>query len=405
MKTWQRRTGLAVGGLSLLAVIAYAFGPRSVPVDIGEVLNGTLIVTVDDDGMTRVRDLYRVSAPVSGTLRRIALEAGDPVKAGRTLLATIDPHEPGLLDARARAEAEARVSSAESRVEQATAARQSLEEKVELARSERKRIDGMYRDKIASARERERAERDLAALEEELRAAVAAIKIASFELELARAGLARSQPGDGGGDRPADRRLEIVSPIDGRVFRVLRESGGVVNIGEALLDLGDPSRLEIVADYLSVDAVRVKPGARVMIEGWGGKKILNGRVRMVEPSGFTKISALGVEEQRVNVIADFTDPPETRPALGDGFRVELRIVVQERANVLKVPVAGLFHHGKGWEVYRVIEDRARRRRVRIGMRTGLEAEVTGGLEEGDRVILYPGDDVEDGTWVVSRQRD
>lgn len=386
--------------------LGYAFWPQPVDVDLAKVERGSLQVTVDEDGKTRIREMYLVSAPLAGRLLRIDMEAGDPVVAGRTLLATIEPPDPNLLDARTIAQAEARVKAAE-------AALKKMEPMTEQARAaqayaEAELVRARKAGNAVSKSEFENAEYEYRRTSEEQRSMRIQEEIAQFELEQAQAALLRTRPRDDDAagktipDGNGDWTFTIYSPINGSVLRVLQESAAVVTAGTPLLELGDPLDLEAEVDVLSRDAVKIHPGARVLLEHWGGEEPLVGRVRLVEPSGFTKISTLGVEEQRVNVIVDFVDPPATRQTLGDGFRVEARIVIDEADDVLKVPTSALFRVGKQSAVFKVVDGVARQEIVKIGRQNGLEAEVLDGLSAGDEVVIHPSDQVEDG--VHLRQR-
>jgi HlyD family secretion protein len=384
--------------------LGYAFWPQPVDVDLATVDRGALQVTVDEDGKTRIREKYVVSAPLAGRLLRIDMDAGDPVEAGKTLLATIEPRDPELLDARTIAQAEARVRAAEATLkkmepmmEQVRAAQAYAEAELTRARSAGSAV---------SKSELENAEYENRRSSEEQRSTRIQEEIARFELEQAKAALLRTRPRENNGDDSAPNgngwTFTIYSPINGQVLRVLQESAAVVTAGTPLLELGDALDLEAEIDVLSRDAVKIKPGAKVLFEHWGGDRDLLGRVRLVEPSGFTKISTLGVEEQRVNVIVDFVDPPESRTALGDGFRVEARVVIDEADDVLKVPTSALFRVGKESAVFKVVDDVVHEQIVKVGRQNGLEAEVLEGLADGDRVVIHPSDQIEDG--VVVRQR-
>ncbi len=379
----------------ILGALGYwAFRPSPVPADFGTVERGALQVTVNEEGRTRVRDRYVVSAPVPGRMRRIELEPGDPVVARKTLVAQFEPSAPALLDVRTRAELDARVSGAESAVGAARAERDRMRAERAFAESELKRAKQLLAEKVISARELELAERQAQTVERAVQSAEFSVRTAEFQLQQARASLTPSRSGGA--------TIPLYSPVNGVVLRRLQESEAVVPTGQPLLEIGDIKDLEIVSDLLSSAAVRVRAGQSVLIEQWGGDTPLRGRVRRVEPSGFTKISALGVEEQRVNTIVDFDDPPERRPAIGDGYRVEVRIIVSSRENVLKVPVSSLVRHGTDWALYAVENDRAVRRIVQIGDRNGLEAEITGGLSGDERIIVYPSDAITDGVKVVAR---
>jgi HlyD family secretion protein len=392
----RNRKVLAVLGF-VAFLLVMALWPESVPVDLARVEQGTLLVTVEEEGETRVRDRFLVSAPVAGQVLRIALEPGDPVREDETVLATFLPAAPHLLDARTRAEAEAAVAAARATLGGARAEEQRAEAALTLARSELERHRELFQQKIVSRQALDAAETAARAAGEALRAAEFAMASAEHQLEMARAGLMQAT----GGAR-AGEPIEIRSPIDGVVFKRYRWSEAVVPAGEPLLELGDPRQLEIVSDLLSTDAVRVSRGDPVLIEQWGGDETLRGRVRLVEPSGFMKISALGVEEQRVNVIVDFEDPVEAWEKLGDGYRVEVRVVVWEGEDVLKVPTSSLFRKGEGWAVFALDAGRARLIPIELGRRNGLEAQVVSGLEAGQEVVVHPSDTLEDAAWVVPR---
>lgn len=415
MKSWLTWILIAIG-LTLVGLIGWSFMPKPVEVDMAAVERGTVLVTVDEDGKTRIREKYVVSTPLAGRLLRINMDPGDVVQAGETLLATIEPRDPELLDARAIAQAEARVNAAESAVKK-------TEPMLKQARIEQGYAETQLARMRASQEVMTEEEVDIAkaryeAASEELRSAKFAQEIAEFELEQARAALLRSRPrsetesdlqqlpnGDDAeenGTNVNGWNHNIRSPITGRVLRVFQESSAVVTAGMSLLELGDPNDLEVEIDVLSSDAVKIQPGDRVMLEHWGGDRVLNARVRLVEPSGFTKISTLGVEEQRVNVIVDLADPVEQRRNLGDGFRVEARIVVAEATDVLRIPASSLFRPKEGWAVFKVVDGRAVETKVVPGNQNGLEAEIREGLSEGDQVIIHPSDKIADGVMVEQR---
>ena len=386
--------------LAVLGALAYGFWPAPVLVDVGRVSRGAMRVTVDEDGRTRIRERYLVAAPLAGRVSRITLKPGDPVEAGKTVLARIDPSDPALLDPRARAEAQAKVSAAEAALEQAGAAVQRTSAALEQAQTETLRLRQLQGKATGQEHELEIAITTEAIRAAEAKAGVFARDIARFELEQARAALVRTHPvAEGQAD---DWRFDIAAPISGRVLRVLHESAGVVTPGTPLIEVGDPQDLELEIDVLSSDGVAVRPGAPVSIEHWGGPAPLRGVVRLVEPAAFLKVSALGVEEQRVNVIIDLVDPPEARTGLGDAFRVEARIVTWESSDVLRVPASALFRTAQSWAVYAVVNGRAQRRAVELGRRNSNDAEVVSGLAEGEEVILYPGDRVREGARVEPR---
>ena len=397
---------LVAWGLGLLVVflLILALRPNPVPADFAVVERGALRVSIHEEGETRVRDRFVVSAPLAGQVLRIGLEPGDPVQERKTILATFMPSDPTPLDVRNRATTEARIKAAQAALGQARANRERAEAQLAFARAQFERSRRLAQQGIVSKDQLEKAELDVRTKEEELRADEFALRNASHELEVARTSLIQTNEEDAGrsGKRRSRRPIVLHSPVDGVILRRLRESQAVVPAGEPLLELGDPTDLEIVTDLLSTDAVHVRPGNQVLIEQWGGGTPLHGQVRRVEPSGFTKISALGVEEQRVNVIVDFKDPHQAWEALGDGYRVEVRIIIWERDEVLKVPTSSLFRHGGNWAVFTVQDEKAMRRLVEIGQQNGLEGEVLSGLSEGDRVIIHPSDDISEGVAIALR---
>jgi HlyD family secretion protein len=348
-------------------------------------------VTVDEDGETRVRDRFVISAPVSGRLQRIAFEPGDTVVRGGSALARITPAAAPLLDPRTRAELSAGVEAARAVVGQAGAERDRAATALTRTRSTLRRQQELMKAGAIAGDELEAAETAVATGEEALRAAEFMATRAEYELQLARARM--TAPSASGG------AVDIVSPIDGVVLRRMRQSESVVPVGEPLLEIGAPDRIEIVADLLSTDAVRIAVGADVLIDQWGGDHTLRGRVRRIEPSGFMKVSALGVEEQRVNVLIDFVEPAEAAP-LGDGYRVEVRVVLWEEADVLRVPVGSLFRQGEDWATFVVEADTARLRPVQLGQRNEDYGQVVSGLDAGATVVLHPPDTLSDGTRVV-----
>jgi HlyD family secretion protein len=366
-------------------------------------------VTVDEDGRTRIRERYVVSAPLAGRLPRIQLHPGDEVTSGRTVVAAIEPTDPGLLDARARAEAEARLGAAAAAREEALPNLERARAAHDYAAADLRRVRQTFENHTATGRELDAAEEKERRTHQELKAAEFAVRVAEFERDLAQAALNYTQPGDraradaGESQCPPDHAgFEIQSPVGGRVLRVFQESATVVRPGDRLLEVGDPADLEVEVDVLSRDAVRIRPGTRLFLEDWGGGEPLAARVRVVEPAAFTKVSSLGVEEQRVYVVADFVDPPEKRATLGDAYRVEARIVVWAADDVLKVPAGALVRDGDGWAVFTVAAGRVRLRRVEVGQRNATDAEVLGGLVEGDQVIPYPSDQIRPGLRVVTR---
>jgi len=385
--------------LVLGAALWVVLRPPRITVDLGRVERGDIRVTVDEDGRTRVRERYVVTTPLAGRMDRIALNEGDDIRRGETILVRLDASDPSLLDARTTAELEARVRAAQAAMDRMSAQRIAASAAMEFAQTEAMRVETASRDRAVAPREIDDANLAVTLRTQEAHAAEFAVQIAKFELEQAQAALGHASP------RADDSSwtLAIPSPIDGRVLRVLRDSAGFVGAGTPLLEVGDPQDLEIEVDVLSADAVRVRPGAPVRIERWGGGEALSGIVRTVEPSGFTKISALGVEEQRVNVIIDFAGDPAARRALGDGFRIEASITVEERWNVLRAPTGAFFRYGGRWCAYRRDGERAVRVAVDLGARTDHFVEVLGGIDDGAEVVLYPSDRIQDGVRVVGAE--
>jgi HlyD family secretion protein len=354
-------------------------------------------VSLDHEGRTRVRERYVVAAPVAGRMLRISLEPGDPVTAGRTVLARVLPGAPALLDVRARAGAEAQVQVASANLARATAQRDEAREAGNYARAEAERMRSLNANGLATSQQRDAADADARLKARALEAADAAVEAAARDLDVARSVLYEGRP------QAAGRVAEVRAPVNGVLLRRLHESEAVVAQGEPLVELADLADLEVVADFLSTDAVRIRAGMPVMIDRWGGASPLKARVERVEPSGFMKISALGVEEQRVWVVMAFADSREAWAALGDGYRVEARVIVWQQPDVLKVDTSSLFRQGDDWAVFGIEAGAARLRVVRVGQRNDTEAEVTRGLEAGVQVVAYPSDQITDGSRVEPRR--
>lgn len=396
-KTRRRRGLSAVLAILLVGMFVAAVMPKPVQVDMVTVEQGDLLVTVDEDGQTRVKDRYVIDAPLDGHVGRIEIDAGDPVEEG-AVVARIVPLSPPLLDARTKAEAEARLAAAEAAKRQAGATISRAQAAVQLASLEAERQANLGPSGATSMQAVEQSEFELRGKREELSSARFAARVAEHEAHVAEAALGRL----GAKGLKGDEQLEVHAPVGGRVLNVFRQSEGVVRSGAELLEIGDPQALEIVVDVLTSDAVGIRRGANVVIERWGGERPLKGHVRTVEPSAFTRVSALGVDEQRVNVIIDLDDPPEVWADLGDGYRVEARIVVHEAKKVVKVHDSAVFRDGDGWAVYRVDDRKAVLTPIEVGARNGLEVEVVTGLEPGMLVVAHPGEQVEDGRSVRSR---
>ena len=381
------------------AFLAWAFVPSAVPVDVSAVEVGPMTVRVEGEGQTRVKDIYAISAPVGGRLMRIETEAGDRVVAGQTRLAVIEPADPTILDSRTRAEAEATAQAAEETLALASADVERARAELGFARAELYRARKLSQNGTISKRALDMAELEVATRAAEVKSAEATRKVREHELQTARARLLT--PTADGTDGQCC--VAITAPIDGQVLRVLHESAGVVSAGEALMELGDPRHLEVVVDVLTSDAARIREGAAVAIENWGGAA-LNGVVRRVEPFGYTKISVLGIEEQRIDVIIDFTDPASLPASLGHGFRVEVGIEAWRGDSILKAPMSALFRVEGGWGVYVMDEGKARLARLEVGHMNGREAQVLSGLRSGDEVVLHPSDRIADQVSLTRREK-
>lgn len=380
--------------LALVAAVYLATRTPAVEVEVGRVTRGPITVAINDLAETRVHDLYMVSAPITGVVQRVPLKPGARVIADETLLARIVPVQPGTIDARTLAQIQANVRSLQAQGQAASAQIQESEAALDLAERQLARTRVLRQQGFATqaALDQQNAGRDRALAA--LRAARAAERATRESEAAVRAALITDSRSNGRG------AVDVRAPISGFVLTVPQESERVVPAGTPLLALGDSNRLELVTDLLSSDAVQVAPGAAVSIEDWGGERSLHGRVRLVEPYGFLKISALGVEEQRVNVVIDFTDAREAWARLGHGFRATVRIATWSAANAVRVPIGALFRRGDEWHLFRVGEaGRAEDVAIQVGRMNDQWAEVRHGLAPGDRVILHPGDKVADGVRV------
>ena len=392
---WIKRGILYAIGLAIIGAIVHGLMPKPVAVEIVGAQRQSIQITVDEEGMTRVRDRFTVTVPIGGTIERIALKPGDTITAGAKIT-VLRPVRPTMLDARQLTEARAAVWASEAGLQQAKAAVRAAFAEFDFAASEHARARQLLAKKHVSQGQVDAA----ATREEAARAALESARFgeqaAQFRLQMAKATLLTSN------DETRVAELAITAPVDGKVLRVLREDEGTVRAGEALLEIGNPQALEVVVDLLSRDAVRVQQGAKVYIERWGGEEALQGTVRTVEPHGYTKISALGVEEQRVNIIIDFDGPNSAWQKLGDGYRVETRILVSETARVLTLPSSALFEDKGRQAVFVVESDKAVLRHVRVGANNGLHAEILDGIDADTRVITHPSDALSDGASISSR---
>jgi len=394
----RAKIGFLATAAVVIAGLIYGFAPRAIPVDVAAVIIAPLAVTVEEEGKTRVRERYVVSSPVAGYVRRITLRVGDAVAAGQ-VIAVIEPSRAEALDPRSRAQAEAKVSAAQAALAAAQENARAAAAAAQLAQQERVRAESLRKSNFVSAQAVDTARSAETRARAGEQAAAEEVKVARFELDMARAAVA-SVNRLGSGD--AAERVQVRAPVAARVLKLARESEGAVSAGQALIEIGNPASLEVEVELLSTHAVKIAPGSKVIIDRWGGEQPLEGSVRVVEPSGFTKISALGVEEQRVRVIVDIHSPRETWARLADGYRVEARFVLWQGERVLQLPTSALFRQGAGWAVFVVDGEHARLRPVEPGQRAGLATEVKSGLREGDRVVAHPDEKLSDGVRVRLR---
>jgi len=394
----RRRIFIITVAVIIILALAYGFMPKPLPVDVAQALPGPMRVTIDEEGKTRVRDRFVISAPVAGFLRRIELEVGDPVKKGQ-VVAELEPLRSSVLDPRARAEALAAVSSAQAALHAAKENAHAAEAAAEYAKKNFERQKELFGKGYTAKDTVEQADADAKRTEASLLSAEAAVRAARSEMERAQSLLGHSAA-EGAADR--ERIVAVRAPAAGRLLKLHHESEGVVNSGDPIIDIGDPEKIEVKVEVLSADAVRIKAGTPVLFERWGGAEPLSGAVRIVEPAAFTKVSSLGVEEQRVLVIADITSLPETWKRLGDAYRVEASFIIWEGRDVLQVPASALFRKGEGWAVFIYENRRARLREVIVNHRNGLVAEIVSGLAEKEMVITHPDESIKDGSRVRIR---
>jgi HlyD family secretion protein len=406
---WIKRAVWVLVGALALAGLGWIASPQPVPVDIATVTRGAMEVTVDDDGKTEVRHVYTVSAPIAGKVLRISHPAGDEgvsrhvgdqVTANDTVVAVMQPTTPGFLDVRTREEAAAAVAPADAAVKYAESEVHRLEAAVAFYRAELVRTQALSRSQTVSVQALDKATFDAQTNEASLKSAQAQVEV----WQKVRASLAARliDPSSEPVPLEAASRVQIRAPVTGRVLKIVQQSEAVVPTGTPLLEIGDPRDLDVIADLLSTEAVQIKVGASVQIDGWGGSP-LRGRVTRVDPAGFLKVSALGIEEQRVRVTIDLVDPPEAWSQLGHDYRVTVHVTVWEGEKVLRVPVGALFRKGDAWAVFAVRDGRARTVPVEVGHRSSRMAEIVSGLAEGDRVVLHPSDRIADGTRVAERE--
>lgn len=390
---------LILGAIFIGAMIV-AFKPRAVPTDIGIVEAGPMQSTINEEGETRVEDIYTLSSPISGHLRRIALEVGDKVIEGETIIAEIDPLDSNFLDPRSEAQAKAEVNTAESALSLAQAELKQAQVELDFFKSEYDRIKALHQTGTASQRDLDNTERLYKRSRASYATAQAALQMRRFELERVKAILI--SPAQSQSLRAGCECLKLYAPISGTILKVMTESEGVIQAGSPLVEIGDPSQLQVVAELLSMDAVQVQIGSLVSIENWGSNTPLTGKVKRIDPVGFSKVSALGIEEQRVNVVIDLLSSHEHWSRLGHGYQVDVAIVLWQSDKVVKVPLTSIFRDGKDWAIYVVTDGVVNKRQLNIGHTNTYSAQVLSGINQGEKYIIYPTDRIFEGVRVESR---
>jgi HlyD family secretion protein len=395
----KRKATFAALALLVLALLVWAFMPTPAPVEIATVTEGRFERSVNENGKTRLRERFVVSTPLAGRIARIHLKQGDAVVMDDTL-ATMWPVVPGLLDERYRAEQYARIKAMQATLAKTNANLQRAEAALDQSRADFKRSETLLQQGFVSPNQHEADRLNVRLREKELESAWHERSAASYEMEQSQLALKQFSQNTSNGKQPT---FSIKAPVTGNVLRVMQQSEGILAAGTPLLELGDPTQLEVVVDILTEDAAQIKPGTLVQLSNWGGPTLLAGRVKLVEPAAFTKVSALGVEEQRVNAIVEITSPAETWRALGDGFKVDVRLLVQVMDNAIKVPISALFPLGAKSALFELKFGRARLREIEVTARNGEEAWVKSGLTVGTQVITYPDNKLRDGTRVKARE--
>lgn len=395
----RRKKQLSIGAIALVvvAMLTYGFWPKPISVDTGLVERKGMELTIEEEGKTRVKDKYIISAPVAGMLQRIGFETGDYIRAGTTV-ARIKPSAPNLLDERQFAISNARLNAAQAALDQAKENLRLAAEEAAYNEKELIRIEQLHKNGIGSDQDLDRAKLANQRAQANKKSAEFGVKIAEHELESAKASVQWAQQSQ----TTTDDILEIQSPVDGYLLEVPNKSERPVLTGEALMQVGDLKSLEIKVDVLSSDAVQIHPSTKVRIKRWGGDCILEGSVRIIEPAGYTKISALGVEEQRVPVIIDITSKEEDWDRLGDSYRIVAEFIIWQGENVLQVPTSALFRSGDEWALFTLEGGKAHRKTVKVGHQSGLNAEILDGLDEGETVLTHPDERIEDGVRVTPR---
>ncbi len=397
---WQRPAILIGGGLALVALVAWLLRDDPVAVDLYQAQRTAMQVTVEEEGVTELRNIFRVSAPIAGTFKRSGLKVGDAVHKGKTIVATLEPVSPSLLDTRTRSILGARAAAAQSAVALARARVESAKADLDFRTKDLARARALLKRNTVSQRrydEAEMAQRTSAAM---LATAQAQLGVKERELESARAQLI--EPLNDLDDTSESCCVQVYAPVSGRVMRIITESETVVQSGTALLELGDPSNLEVVVDLLSADAVKIREGAQARITAWGGDEPLHGKVTRIEPTGFKKVSALGIEEQRVNVRLAIAEPFNQRLRLGHNYRVYVKIVIWSQNDVLAVPLSATFRTGQDWAVFVDDGGTAQLRRVELGRRNAERVQILTGLTAGELVVLHPSDRIRDRSRITRR---
>ena len=394
----KKKIAWMVGGLIVLALLVWAFMPRATEVEVASVTQGRFERSVQEDGKTRLRDRYVVSTPLAGRVARITLRQGDSVERD-AMVATLWPLVPALLDERARDQQNAHVGALEASVSRAKANVGRAMAALDQARAELKRNEALAKEGFVSPNQNETGRLTVRLREQELESARQEESGARHELDQSRIALRQYSSGSTGAQQ---RAWQIKAPVSGKILKIQQQSEGIVQAGTPLMELGNPSQLEVVVDVLTEDAAQIRPGTPVQLSNWGGPETLEGRVRLIEPAAFTKVSALGVEEQRVNAVIDITSAPDKRATLGDGFKVDVRVLVQVVESAVKVPVSALFPVGARSALFVVEGGRARQREIEVAARNGVEAWVKTGLAPGTPVIVYPPTALKDGARVTTR---
>lgn len=394
----RSRIGIILLVLVIAAGLLYGFFPRAVEVDVVAAVSGPLAVSIEEEGKTRVMERYVVSAPVAGYSRRIDLHVGDAVQAGQ-VLAQLEPVRSEALDPRSRAQMQAQLNAAQAALSAAVENARAAEAQATLAQQELQRVESLRKVNFVSEQALDRARTELSRSQAAKQAAHYTANMTRFELDKVRATLASTAQQQTG---KSTETISVRAPVAARVLKLVHESEGLVPAGQPLLEIGNPDTLEIAVEVLSTQAVKIAPGSKVLFDRWGNDTTLQGAVRMIEPTGFTKVSALGVEEQRVRVIADITSPREIWRRLGDGYRVEARFVIWEGNDILQIPASALFRQGKEWAVFAVENGRAKLRTIKVGQQAGLIVQALSGIKAGEQVITHPEDKIKDGTRVKVR---